>query len=202
MRSEHASKSKIGSSLAPHELEPDADERYIAASPEHRARLQLYVKVTVGACVALCLAAIVRVGISRAMASEDDARPYVSAAVRAPEPVAPGTTDPPAPTTPPAAAPVATSAHPSAPAAIASAPKTAGEARDLARRALERGKARDALAAAEQATTLDPSDADAWLLLGAANQEMGRPAAARTAFTACVKSAKHGPVRERRAMRR
>jgi hypothetical protein len=56
--------------------------------------------------------------------------------------------------------------------------------------------------AANRATTLDPGDAAGWLLLGAAQQELGHPKESRAAFSACTKLAKHGDVRECRAMLR
>ena len=49
---------------------------------------------------------------------------------------------------------------------------------------------------------LDPTDGEAWLLLGAAYQEKGLNAEARRAFTSCLKEGKRGPMGECRAMLR
>ena len=59
-------------SLAPHERTLDEPDQHGRASPEHRARLRRYVTRTVVACVALCLAAVVRVGVSHLAPSPDD----------------------------------------------------------------------------------------------------------------------------------
>lgn len=186
----------IAPSLAPHELRLEEDEPFAPGSPERRARLQRYVKVTVAACSLLCLAALVRVG-ARAAGAEEDPAPAVAAAAQAPAPaVAPS--PPPVAEAPPAAA--ATSSAPSPPEASAST--GAAQDRELARSLLERGRVRDAIAAAERATAADPADADAWLILGSANQELGHTGAARAAFRSCLKSAKHGALRECRAMLR
>jgi hypothetical protein len=190
MKLENDAPPKLAPSLAPHELEPE--ETFDPASPERRARLQRYVKITVAGCVALCLAAAVRVGVTHAMASEDAAPAYVAAA-RGPE----------APTTPPApeaTAAVTAAVVASSQTAAPASPKTASQEREVARRSLEQGKLRDAVSAAERATTIDPTDAETWLILGAANQELGHGAAAHAAYRACLKSAKRGPVRECRSM--
>jgi cytochrome c-type biogenesis protein CcmH/NrfG len=58
------------------------------------------------------------------------------------------------------------------------------------------------VAAGTRATAGDPGDAEGWLILGSAQQELGHAAAAREAFRSCVKSAKRGPVGECAAMLR
>lgn len=70
------------------------------------------------------------------------------------------------------------------------------------RRALERGKSADAIAAGERSVALDPSDGEAWLLLGAAYQDKGKMAEARRAYAACTKEGTRGPIGECRAMLR
>jgi hypothetical protein len=204
-------------SLAPHEVPVDGahDERlYPPVSAEHREKLQRYVKATVAGCVVLCLAAIVRVGVSHVTASESNETRPVVAAAPSPEPARPPVAVSPAPPPVVGAARVQASAPVVAPAPIAPAApvapslvdaipaKTAAQERESARHALERGKLRDAVAAGERATALDPADAEAWLILGAAHQELGHGGAARTAFLSCVKSARRGPVRECGAMLR
>jgi Flp pilus assembly protein TadD len=79
-------------------------------------------------------------------------------------------------------------------------PRSAREAREVARHALERGDHGQAIAVGRQAVELDASDAEAWLVLGAAQLESGRGAEARSTFGTCAKVAKHGPVGECRAM--
>ncbi len=79
-------------------------------------------------------------------------------------------------------------------------PKAAKTEKIAAQRALERGKMADAIEAGERSVALDPTDAEAWLILGAAYQEKGKGAEARRCFTACVKEAKRGPKGECAAM--
>jgi TPR repeat len=62
--------------------------------------------------------------------------------------------------------------------------------------ALEQGKVEEAVAAGERATALDPTDADAWRILGAAYEDQGSFAAARRCYQSCTKSATRGDVRE------
>jgi hypothetical protein len=80
--------------------------------------------------------------------------------------------------------------------------KTALEEKRDAQRLLERAKWQDSIAAAERSVALDPSDGEAWLLLGAAYQSAGKPMDARRAFTSCLKEGKKGPISECRAMLR
>ena len=80
---------------------------------------------------------------------------------------------------------------------------SAGEAAALAamaQLALEKGKLKDAIDAGEQATTLDGTDARAWLVLGGAYQERGDMLNARRCYNACAEHATHGPVNECRAL--
>ena len=53
-----------------------------------------------------------------------------------------------------------------------------------------------------QADLLDPADGEAWLMLGAAYQSMGKNAEARRTFSSCAAEAKRGPINECRAMLR
>ena len=274
-------------SVAPYELGFEDDEvPFVTVPAERRERLQRYVMWTVGGCVAVCLAAAVRVGVTRDTLSETDAAAIGVAVAAAHEgasvttaslpesvphaaneeiplpvavdpsetaedetaettpaekpaaeravsttsapatvastsvPTAVAATTPLAPAPVPQLAPSArvtpsparaaddkappaktTVASASPPAAGTPAPtKTAVQEREDARRALEKGKYRDAASAAERAATLDPSDAEAWLILGAARQELGQAALAHAAFKSCVQTAKHGPIGECRAM--
>jgi hypothetical protein len=80
--------------------------------------------------------------------------------------------------------------------------KTALQEKNDSRRALERGKVADAIAAGERSVALDATDGEAWLLLGAAYQEKGNNAEARRCYSSCVKEGKRGPVGECHAMLR
>jgi cytochrome c-type biogenesis protein CcmH/NrfG len=131
------------------------------------------------------MAAVARVEVSRIMTASGQAAPAATlAAARAPEAPSPAQAVP---------VPVAVPVLPA---------ETAVQEREAARRSLERGKIHDAIAAAERSTALDPTDAEAWLILGAAHQELGHEGAARGAFHSCTSSAKRGPVSECRAMLR
>ena len=72
----------------------------------------------------------------------------------------------------------------------------AKEEKQKARRLLERRKVAEAIEAGERAVALDPTDGEAWLILGAAYQEKGNIAAARRAYAACLKEGKTGPRHE------
>ena len=78
--------------------------------------------------------------------------------------------------------------------------KSALEEKRDASRLLERGKTKDAIAAGERSVALDPTDGEAWLVLGAAYQQIGKNADAHRCFTSCIKEGKHGPISECRAM--
>lgn len=181
-------------SLAPHQLsvEEELDGETVQVSPERRKKLQRYVKLTVAGCSALCLLALVRGTIAHFSANDE---PAVSAQASSP-PLAATTLAavPPAESLP-------TSATATAPAPIAER-KSAKEERDTAQRALEHGHAKDAVEAASRATALEPTDAAGWLLLGAAQQELGHAKESRAAFMSCVRLGKRGSVRECRAMLR
>lgn len=62
-----------------------------------------------------------------------------------------------------------------------------------AQTALEVGDARRAALAARRATTLDPSEAQGWLVLVAAELDCKRPVAANEALASCLKLATRGP---------
>ena len=123
-----------------------------------------------------------------------------------PPPPAP-TPPPPAPTPQPAPAPVAAPPAPAAaaPAPVVAPPAPATDARtvkQMALRAFERGDVGAALRAGQLAVELDPGDAQAWLVLGAAQQQRGQVAAAKKTFRDCVKQARRGPRDECLALSR
>jgi hypothetical protein len=167
--------------------------------PQRRGAFMRYVGIAVALCAVLCLAALARIALAHA---NKPIEPPVALApptpAPSPEPVA-AVVPPPTPSA--SAAPSAVAAESAAPAeqpsAVPDVPaKSAAEEKADARRALERGKLEDAIMAALRSTSLDPTDADAWLLLGAAYQSAGKGADARLAYSECTKEAKKGEVRE------
>jgi len=119
------------------------------------------------------------------------------AAAEAPPAVEPA----PAETVPAAIAPAETAPaaietqEPAAPSA-APAPSKAD-----VRRLIERGHMRDGIAAARATIEADPSDAETYLLLGAALQELGQWKESTAVFGQCVEQATKGPKGECRALR-
>jgi hypothetical protein len=65
---------------------------------------------------------------------------------------------------------------------------------------LDQGAFAKAVEAGERSVALDPADGEAWLMLGAAYQSMGKGAEARRSFSSCVAEGKKGPIGECRAM--
>jgi hypothetical protein len=122
-----------------------------------------------------------------------------------------------APPSEPQAAPAA-SAAPEAPPAASAAPETpatsdvpmdpkeaakeAAKQKVKARGALEWGKMPDAITAGEASVALDATDAEAWLILGAAYQQKGDAKNAVRCFKACIDQGKRGPKNECAAMLR
>jgi hypothetical protein len=173
-------------------------------SPARQRKLANYVKAAVGFSAVLCIAALVRVGVMNGGADPRAAAAAVAPPVTLVEPAAP---PPVVPAPPPVQAPAIAAIPPIPPIPAVTAPaipdapaKSAREEKDDARRSLERGKAKDAVASAGRSVAIDPTDADAWLILGAAQQEMGRGADAHASFVSCVKQAKKGEVGECGAM--
>jgi tetratricopeptide (TPR) repeat protein len=79
---------------------------------------------------------------------------------------------------------------------------TADQAKEAARAALEHGANRAAISAGERAVVMDGSDAEAWLVLGAAYQANGNVGHAKSCYDACVSHGSKGPVDECRDMLR
>jgi hypothetical protein len=138
--------------------------------------------------------------------AELPAEPVVAAAVIAPPPPAPVPQEAPVAATPVAPAAPAAPAKPSlepastpaaaSPAAVApSEGPSARESKDAAMQALEHGKWNAAIASAERSVKLDPTDAEAWLILGGAYQERGSDRAAHRAYASCSQSAKPSHAR-------
>ena len=51
-----------------------------------------------------------------------------------------------------------------------------------------------AIQAGERSVALDPSDGEAWLVLGGAYQAMGNNGQAKRCYTACTTQGKKGPI--------
>jgi hypothetical protein len=198
-----------------------------AAVRARRRYLMRYVAGAVSIAGVIGLAAIVRMTLAGDASAADT--PRMGSAVAASLPIAPppvvAAVDPLAPPSapalsadvpapappaadPPAADPPAPAAEPSAAAATPAvdatheSTQTAGDAKKEALRALERGRLADAIQAGEQSVALDPGDADAWLILGAAYQQQGHSVEARRCFTTCAAQAQRGPRGECRALLR
>ncbi len=186
---------------------------------QRRARFAKYVRWAVGGAAVVCLAALARTAVPPSASGSGERASAARASLEA-APVA-ATVSPEAPVAPPVekaaaaevvqapdsvAAPVVAvpTAEPTpapTPAAAAGGDeKTALQEKNDSRRALERGKIADAIAAGERSVALDPTDGEAWLLLGAAYQEKGNNAEARRCYSSCIKEGKRGPVGECRAM--
>ncbi len=211
-----------------HEEDLALKHKMSPAVRERRARFTKYVKWAVGASAIVCLAALVRVTVARGqhgtenLAGGSQATEIAQAETLAPPPPVPEPTvaaTPPTPSPAPtdtATAPPTDTATPApadtvTPAAATTAaaaadtptdPAAAKEEKTAARKALERGDLKGAIEAGERSVAYDPTDGDAWLLLGAAYQEKGKGADAKRAFTACLKQGKRGAVGECAAMLR
>jgi hypothetical protein len=182
--------------------DPRIAMKMTAAAAERRAHLSKYVKIAVGACVALCLAAV---GVSRMRApSEDNAATPIAIAADATHaaaaPAEPPTTaeqttpslEPAAATDPqPAAADTSTAQAQTTDEAPPPEPTVDPDAAKKEKResqvALERFQLAKAIELGEASVAHDPSDAEAWLILGAAYQAKGDMKNARRVFNACVK---------------
>lgn len=73
-------------------------------------------------------------------------------------------------------------------------PKNAWQEKQAAKAALERGANAVAIQAGERSVALDPSDGEAWLVLGGAYQAMGNNGQAKRCYTACTTQGKKGPL--------
>jgi hypothetical protein len=76
------------------------------------------------------------------------------------------------------------------------------EAKHASQVALEKGRTADAIEAGERSVALDPGDAEAWLILGAAYDQRGTYAKGRACFKSCVDLATRGPRGECAALLR
>ena len=178
-------------SLAPTAIalsEPDADEEAEPApatrlaSPRRRAFAR-YVGVVVMLAAGMCVAAFTRHARHPVAAGASEALPRPAAA--APKIIAAPANAPPPPV--PFAAERA--------GAIID-PVAALASRERARAALSKGDVASAVTLGTESVELDPTDAEAWLVLGAAEMAAGQHGPARSTFTACTKVATRGPRHE------
>jgi tetratricopeptide (TPR) repeat protein len=192
---------------------------------QRRAQLKTYVSIAVGIASAVCVAALVKGALANARDNSSVPR-HATAAVRQasrPLPEAPPEKSPPAPrayvatrvgassnATGDSPTPVTPAAEPPAneegPNAANEAPdpdpREAARQKEASQAALEHGRIAASIEAGEHAILLDPSDADAWLVLGAAYQQKGDLREARRCYKACVQRAPRGNRRECIAMLR
>lgn len=189
---------------------------------ERRERFARYVKIAVGVAGVVCLLAVARTLFSSDKPAIQSTSPTAAMVATETPTVEPKAAVPAAaplptavmsaekakePTAEGAAAVVAaapaTSALASA-AVVESAPETKPDEgsgdpkaeKAKARTSLEKRKIADAIEAGERSVALDPTDGEAWLILGAAYQEKGNIVAARRAYSSCVKEGKTGPRHE------
>jgi tetratricopeptide (TPR) repeat protein len=78
----------------------------------------------------------------------------------------------------------------------------AQDAKRLAQSELEKGHTAKAIEAGTRSVTLDPTDAEAWLILGAGYDQRGAYGEARRCFASCVRAATRGPRGECAALLR
>ncbi len=183
---------------------------------ERRARFVRYVKWAVAGAAVVCLAAAARTTMTASTSATAarsgaaittnavEAAPAApKAAVQAAAPIATAVETPAAKGAAPEPAPTeranAAAASAEAPAPETNAEAVTGDAKEektLARTLLEKRKIADAIEAGERSVKLDPSDGEAWLILGAAYQDKGNMVEARRAYASCVKEATSGPRHE------
>jgi tetratricopeptide repeat protein len=220
---EHGPVSQRGKTTFSDLDEPEHDLRAMLknapGAQRRRERYARFVRWVVVAGVAVLTAGLVRVAIAKreyqpvqkvaAVAPvKVESRPSEVAASPQAAQLAAGTTQeaPPAVTAeqPPsqAEAPKAADEAPSAP--PAGTPEESAEeakkAKKVSQHALEVGKVKDSIEAGERAVALDPTDAESWLILGAAYQQAGKQADARRCFKSCLQLGTHGPKGECAAM--
>jgi cytochrome c-type biogenesis protein CcmH/NrfG len=183
---------------APLAVEPRVDDvrKWTPEARARRARFATYVRVAVGLCVALCVAAAGRNVLSAREQGDAPRRAAVAASAVAHAPAAI------APVVETAIEPATPLPEVSAVAAPSVDRDAAPRAKRAAQRALEMGRVAAAIESGETSVALDPSDGEAWLILGAAYLERGQASDARRCFRSCVAEARRGPKWECAAMLR
>ncbi len=171
----------------------ETGERRVIAEPAailaRRRYLMRYVAGAVSLAALIGIGAIVRVtsarGAIRASAASLPLEPASPPPMEEPPMIATAAV---AEATPPAA----DSAEEPAADTLEPDPKGALEAKRLALRELEFGHLAASVDAGERSVALDPTDADAWRILGAAYQKRGAYVDARRCFTSCTHLATRG----------
>ncbi len=164
---------------------------------ERRRYLMRYVATAVTVAALIVVAAVVRVTTARGAFAAN--RPVQASVNAASDPVlpipSPAAEDPAAvaPEAPSAGTPPAAESADETPAENPEPDdRTAPEAKKESLHELELARLAASIDAGERAVALDPTDADAWLILGAAYQKRGAYADARRCFTSCAHQANHG----------
>ena len=203
-------------------LDPRHAQKMTAQAHARRAHLSRYVMWAVGGAAAI-LALGLTIRTFRGHPNEEPVRhevAHVAAAVQQQQAAQPTAAEPSSQALPevkieePKADEQATTADSAKPETSASAaptsetpkdmppetPKNAWQEKQSAKAALERGSNGAAIAAGERSVALDPGDAEAWLVLGAAYQAMGNVGQAKRCYRSCVSQGKRGPVSDCRDM--
>ncbi len=205
--SEMASASGMGaqrrtfSAERPHSLSPITDEEpwnepvaLSADQIERRRRLQRIVGAVVAVAAVVTTLAGGRYWAQKAHAHLATSSPATGVLHPAEEPYAP-----------PDLRLLGSSGALQAPAVVPTPPKDARDAstialKNRARALIEQGKATEGARVAEDAITADPTDAESYLLLGAAFQDLRDDKSALLAFSRCTQTATKGALWECRAL--
>ncbi len=204
--------SHVEHAIEPEERDPRIAQKLSPTAARRRAELAKYVNVAVGFAAAVCVAAAGKVLIVHHAPGTDaraDVRPPQAAAMSVLPMEAPSTTVSAAPAaalapagradegaSAPVASESAAAAASATPAALEPDTKEAAKAKVQAQRELDRGKVTDAIDAGEKAVRLDPTDSEAWLILGAAYQQKGDMKNARRCYKSCLAEGRHGSKTE------
>jgi len=164
--------------------------RLHGADVHRRERFVRFVAGAVAVSAVLCGAALVKTAVAPVAPAVAPVAPVARAAA--------GKLTLPAPAEVPSPAAPSREASPVA----ESSPASAMEERGASRDALEHGQIALSIEAGERSVALDPTDAEAWLVLGAAYQERGQLTEARRCYKACLARATWGPRTECRELLR
>lgn len=152
---------------------------------QRRAKFAKYVTWAVGISAALCLIAVVRTTFSsssKTIAAANAASVKTEMVKQTPPPQA-------AAPAPKAAEPVVKAAEPVAAPVEETKPAVTGDVKEekaKVKAALDKNKLADAIEAGQRAVTIDETDSEAWLLLGAAYQAKGELKQAQVAYKSCM----------------
>jgi hypothetical protein len=156
-----------------------ADRLDSRVSGQRRRHVLRYIASAVAVSCVIGIAAGVRISAKRSAAAAESVQHSSKTAASIASPPAPSI------------APAAETADP-AQAAL----EAAVEAKNESQRALEQRHVAASIEAGERSVALDPTDGEAWLILGAAYMQRGANGEARRCFKSCVELGTHGPQRE------